>query len=294
MDAIWLTEHHFTRHGLTADATGILHHIAARTERVRLGTAVSVLPFHNPLRLAESIATLDVLSRGRVNFGVCRWRRVPRALMRRWICSCGPGRRRSHSRIRDGTGSSSPWTSIRVPTRLRIRPFGWPRGVRPVCGAAWRMLGHLAPARAATGAYRRVAGRLPCRAGGTGPGGRPLTDLRDAGAVRGRRRCIRLGSGGSGVSRVPRARHAADGSAGRPCAQPQPLRYGLHARDGVVRRRRALREYAGPSRGDGCGVGDPVRAPRRAQPPADHGVAGAIPGRRHAALPSPCAGGAHE
>ena len=85
MDAIWLTEHHFTRHGLIADATGILHHIAARTERVRLGTAVSVLPFHNPLRLAESIATLDVLSRGRVNFSVCRWRRVPRVLMRRWI-----------------------------------------------------------------------------------------------------------------------------------------------------------------------------------------------------------------
>lgn len=70
--SVWMTEHHFTRHGITGDNLGLLAHLAASTERIRLGTAVSVLPFHHPLRLAESVATVDILSDGRVDFGVGR------------------------------------------------------------------------------------------------------------------------------------------------------------------------------------------------------------------------------
>ena len=71
-DSVWLTEHHFSGHGITADNVAFLSYLAAKTERIRLGTAVSVLPFHNPIRLAESIAVLDHLSRGRVDFGIGR------------------------------------------------------------------------------------------------------------------------------------------------------------------------------------------------------------------------------
>lgn len=70
--SVWFTEHHFARHGITADNLGLLAYLAASTERIRLGTAVSVLPFHHPLRLAESVATVDILSDGRFDFGIGR------------------------------------------------------------------------------------------------------------------------------------------------------------------------------------------------------------------------------
>ena len=50
----------------------ILAHIAAQTKTIRLGAGVSVLPFHHPIRLAEEAAMVDVLSDGRLNFGVGR------------------------------------------------------------------------------------------------------------------------------------------------------------------------------------------------------------------------------
>jgi alkanesulfonate monooxygenase SsuD/methylene tetrahydromethanopterin reductase-like flavin-dependent oxidoreductase (luciferase family) len=71
-DSVWLTEHHFSRHGIVSDSLMVLAHLAARTSHVRLGTAVSVLPLHHPLRLAESAATVDQLSRGRLDLGIGR------------------------------------------------------------------------------------------------------------------------------------------------------------------------------------------------------------------------------
>jgi alkanesulfonate monooxygenase SsuD/methylene tetrahydromethanopterin reductase-like flavin-dependent oxidoreductase (luciferase family) len=71
-DSVWLPEHHFTRHGITSDSLNVLSYLAARTERIRLGTAVSVLPFHDPVRLAESAALVDHLSQGRLDFGIGR------------------------------------------------------------------------------------------------------------------------------------------------------------------------------------------------------------------------------
>jgi alkanesulfonate monooxygenase SsuD/methylene tetrahydromethanopterin reductase-like flavin-dependent oxidoreductase (luciferase family) len=70
--SIWLTEHHFSRHGITSDSMALLSHLAARTTRIRLGTAVLVLPFHDPIRLAESSALVDHLSGGRLDVGVGR------------------------------------------------------------------------------------------------------------------------------------------------------------------------------------------------------------------------------
>ncbi len=71
-DLAWLTEHHFTRHAITSDSIALLAHIAAKTHRIRLGTAVAVLPFHDPVRLAESTALLDHLAEGRLDVGIGR------------------------------------------------------------------------------------------------------------------------------------------------------------------------------------------------------------------------------
>jgi probable F420-dependent oxidoreductase len=69
-ESVWLTEHHFFRHGIISDSLSVLAYLAARTSTIRLGTAVAVLPLHNPVRLAEATATIDQLSGGRLDFGV--------------------------------------------------------------------------------------------------------------------------------------------------------------------------------------------------------------------------------
>ena len=70
LDSFWLGEHHFSRHGILADTMVMAAHIAARTERIRIGTAVIVLPLHNPVRVAEQVAIVDHLSGGRLDVGV--------------------------------------------------------------------------------------------------------------------------------------------------------------------------------------------------------------------------------
>ncbi len=71
-DSIWSLEHHFTGYNMVPNPTQMLSYFAARTKRVQLGTAVIVLPWHNPVRVAEDIALLDVLSGGRTIFGFGR------------------------------------------------------------------------------------------------------------------------------------------------------------------------------------------------------------------------------
>lgn len=71
-DSVWLAEHHFSKYGILGSPLQFGMAIAERTERITIGTAVLVLPFHDPLRLAEDIAALDVMSGGRVVIGVGR------------------------------------------------------------------------------------------------------------------------------------------------------------------------------------------------------------------------------
>jgi alkanesulfonate monooxygenase SsuD/methylene tetrahydromethanopterin reductase-like flavin-dependent oxidoreductase (luciferase family) len=68
--SIFLVEHHFTGFGQVSATINFLTYLAAKTTTMRLGTAVLVLPWHNPALLAEQAATLDLLSNGRFDFGI--------------------------------------------------------------------------------------------------------------------------------------------------------------------------------------------------------------------------------
>jgi alkanesulfonate monooxygenase SsuD/methylene tetrahydromethanopterin reductase-like flavin-dependent oxidoreductase (luciferase family) len=71
-DAVWLTEHHFSDYSVCPSIPVMGAHVAARTKRLRIGAGVTLAAFYHPLRLAEEIALLDILSGGRVNWGAGR------------------------------------------------------------------------------------------------------------------------------------------------------------------------------------------------------------------------------
>src|SRR5262249_26317080 len=74
-DSVWLTEHHFSDYGVSSAPSVLAATVAARTERLNIGLAVFVLPFHHPLRLAEGTATVEILSGGRPMVGLGRGNR---------------------------------------------------------------------------------------------------------------------------------------------------------------------------------------------------------------------------
>jgi alkanesulfonate monooxygenase SsuD/methylene tetrahydromethanopterin reductase-like flavin-dependent oxidoreductase (luciferase family) len=71
-DGLWVAEHHFRDYGVIPNIFTLLSHLAARTERLRLGTGIVVLPLHNPVHVAEEAAMVDLLSGGRLEMGIGR------------------------------------------------------------------------------------------------------------------------------------------------------------------------------------------------------------------------------
>lgn len=72
-DTLWATEHHFRSFGgMLPNPQVLMAALAAKTSRIRFGTAVSILPLHHPLRIAEDMAMLDNISGGRIDVGVGR------------------------------------------------------------------------------------------------------------------------------------------------------------------------------------------------------------------------------
>ena len=69
-DTFYVAEHHFHEYGVVPNPPVMLGYLASRTTRIRLGSAISVLTFHNPLTCAEQYAMVDVLSKGRLVMGV--------------------------------------------------------------------------------------------------------------------------------------------------------------------------------------------------------------------------------
>jgi alkanesulfonate monooxygenase SsuD/methylene tetrahydromethanopterin reductase-like flavin-dependent oxidoreductase (luciferase family) len=71
-DSLFALEHHFTGYAMSPAPTQLLAYYAGRTRRIALGTAVIVLPWHDPVRVAEQIALLDIMCGGRCLFGFGR------------------------------------------------------------------------------------------------------------------------------------------------------------------------------------------------------------------------------
>ena len=142
-DSIFALEHHFTGYSMSPAPTQLLSYFAGRTKRVALGTAVIVLPWHDPIRVAEQIALLDVLCGGRCLFG------FGRGAASRGI------RRLPHP---DGGGAPA----------LRRSGAAHPPGAQP---AGVRMAGRVLPDSRAP---RSARGRSPTRSGGSSsPRSRP-------------------------------------------------------------------------------------------------------------------------
>lgn len=71
-DCVWLAEHHFSTYSVCPSVHLMGMHVAGRTKNIRIGTAVTLASFYHPLRIAEEVALLDILSGGRVNWGAGR------------------------------------------------------------------------------------------------------------------------------------------------------------------------------------------------------------------------------
>jgi alkanesulfonate monooxygenase SsuD/methylene tetrahydromethanopterin reductase-like flavin-dependent oxidoreductase (luciferase family) len=71
-DSLWAVEHHFDDYAMCPDNVVLLANVAGRTEHLKLGTGAVILPWNDPLRVAEKIIMLDILSGGRVLFGMGR------------------------------------------------------------------------------------------------------------------------------------------------------------------------------------------------------------------------------
>ncbi len=71
-ESLWGVEHHFTDYTMCPDVLQYLTYFAGRTERIQLGSMVVVLPWHDPMRVAEQVVVLDHMSNGRLIFGIGR------------------------------------------------------------------------------------------------------------------------------------------------------------------------------------------------------------------------------
>jgi len=71
-DSVWVAEHAFSEHSIVSSPHSMLAAIAAKTTRVKIGVACTIVPWHQPLRMAQDLATIDIISKGRLIIGAGR------------------------------------------------------------------------------------------------------------------------------------------------------------------------------------------------------------------------------
>src|SRR6516225_12390816 len=139
LHAVWLAELHFNpKRSVLASPMLLAGAIGARTSRMKIGTAVQVLPLCHPLRIAEEAATVDQISDGRLIFGVGRsgfprtyeaygvpYEESRSASRKRWRLSNGPGPRNA-SRIAENISPMTRWHWCQNRGRSHIRRSALP------------------------------------------------------------------------------------------------------------------------------------------------------------------------
>ena len=95
-DCLWSAEHHFNDYSFVPDNLQLMTHVAAKHPDIDVGTAAVILPWHNPLRVAENASVLDMLSGGRLRLG------FGRGLARREFETFGISMDESRDRFRRG------------------------------------------------------------------------------------------------------------------------------------------------------------------------------------------------
>ena len=136
LHSAWVGEHHFSTLGVLSCPDLLLAQVAARTSRIRLAPAVTVLPLHHPIRVAEQWATLDLLSAGgsisppgaaMTGANICRSaspsRTTSLSSRREWKSSAGYGPKRRRCRITEGITGSTMSRSPRVRCSGRSPPM---------------------------------------------------------------------------------------------------------------------------------------------------------------------------
>ena len=174
-ESIWGVEHHFTDYTMCPDVLQFLTYFAGRTQRIQLGSMVVVLPWHDPLRVAEQVAVLDHMSNGRFILGIGRGlgrvefegfgvdqEREPRALRRVARRCSSTGSRRGvveyDGQVREAGAPRDPPAAVQVVPRPHLRRRGLARVVGDHGAARDRHPDH--PAEA-VGARGEGARRLP-------------------------------------------------------------------------------------------------------------------------------------
>ena len=129
LSSVWVAEHHFGAAGLLPSPVVLLAAMGARTRRIRLGSLVTVLPFHEPVEVAEQFAVLDRLTDGRLNFG-CGSGYLPDELDGFGVDA--QTKRESFDRALDTILAAWSGAEVRVdraratPVRLNVRPVQRP------------------------------------------------------------------------------------------------------------------------------------------------------------------------
>lgn len=139
-DAIWISEHHFVEDGYCPSVLAVAAHVAARTTRVRIGTSVLLLPFHDPLRVAEDGAVVDLLSNGRLDLGIGLGYRAEEFEVFGFPRRQRPSRFEENLAILRAAWSGEPFTHDgryrRIATPIRVTPQPVQRPHPPIWCAA--------------------------------------------------------------------------------------------------------------------------------------------------------------
>ncbi|MGH7915221.1 MAG: LLM class flavin-dependent oxidoreductase [Candidatus Binataceae bacterium] len=157
-DAVWLTEHHFNDYSVCPSIPVMGAYAAARTRKLRIGAGVTLAAFYHPLRLAEEIALLDILSGGRVNWG------AGRGFDPREFRTFGVPIEESHTRFREAVDIViKAWTNERLTYRGQFFSFEnievLPKPLQQPHPPAWIAAGSLdAAAWAASAGYSILIG----------------------------------------------------------------------------------------------------------------------------------------